>query len=61
LWLVGDDGAALLECWENDHRVHSIAMNEIQRLTGKYGKWLDPIKTTTKDMVRCAKVDLVRS
>jgi hypothetical protein len=59
LWLVGGDGEALLECWDNDHRVHAIAMNDIQRLSGKYGKWLDPIKTTTKDMIRYSKVDLI--
>jgi hypothetical protein len=61
LWLVGENGRALLECWKNDHTIHTVAMNDIRRLTGKYGTWLDPIKTMTTDMVRCAKVDLIRS
>jgi hypothetical protein len=60
IWLVGKDGEALLECWENGHLVHRKAMEKIKSLTGSYGEWLEPIKKTTKDMVRCAKVDLIR-
>jgi len=60
IWLVGEDGRALLACWENDHLVHRKAMEQIKAATGRYGEWLGPIKTFTKDMVRCAKVDLVR-
>jgi hypothetical protein len=60
IWLVGKNGDALLECWREAHRVHSIAMEQLKSSTGRYGQWLDAIKTTTDDMVRCAKVDLLR-
>lgn len=60
IWLVGRDGDALLECWQRNHLVHKKAMEQIKQLTGNYGEWLEPITMKTKDMVRCAHVDVFR-
>ena len=39
LWLVGESGRAVLQCWSDAHQVHAIAMHRIKDLTGKYGQW----------------------
>jgi hypothetical protein len=60
IWLVGQSGKAALQCWSDAHQVHAKAMYRIKELTGKYGQWLDPIRALPKDMILCAKVDLLR-
>lgn len=60
IWVVGPDGQAFLNYWEEAHKVHYETNQIVQQKTGAFGKWLPFIKNPTRDMQRLARVEVSR-
>jgi hypothetical protein len=59
-WVVGRDGNVLLDHWKESFRVHSDLNHQLRRVTGSYGEWLPYLQSWTRDMIRCARVLVMR-
>ncbi|PPA04605.1 hypothetical protein C4E44_08090 [Pseudomonas sp. MWU12-2312b] len=60
-WIVGSDGAVLLDTWLAANGVHGMAARQLERAApNERFVWLNPIRQGTKDMRRVAVIQVVR-
>jgi hypothetical protein len=59
---AGPEAKLLLDYWTDAHEVHREVMKVIRDLTGGYGnsRWLPPIKAWPRDLLTCARVEVIR-
>lgn len=60
-YLVGPNGAAVLDYWFKAKNVHKRVREQLRDLTGKEPDYLPPIDMHTTDMIPCARVEVRRS
>jgi hypothetical protein len=60
--IAGPNARILLDYWTAAHSVHSTAMNTLRTHAGDYAgsKWLPPITSRPRDLVKCDRVRVTR-
>ena len=60
IWLVGRDGAALLQCWTEADAVRSEMATQLKVLSAMAAPRLKPVAGPTSDMARCVSLHVRR-